>query len=112
MGFFEYIEHLRSKPERTRTRIAFFVSFVVTSLIFTGWMMSLYGTEKEEDVFVAESAVAEPLSSLSGTALNAFNTVKGGLVDLKDAFLGLFNETYKAPQLESFDRQESQLFEY
>jgi hypothetical protein len=112
MGFFEYIEYLRSKPERTRTRIAFSISFVITALIFTGWMMSLYGTEKEEDTFIAESPAVEPLSSLSGTALNAFNTVKGGLADLKDAFLGLFNETYKAPQTKSFDRQESQLFEY
>ena len=96
MGFLEYIEHLRSKPERTRTRISLGVSFVITLFIFAGWYMSFYSVEKQDEVFAHVEAV-EPLSSLSGTALGAFDSVKKGLISTKDSFLGLFNETYKAP---------------
>lgn len=111
MGFFEYIDYLRSKPERTRTRIAFSVSFIITACIFTAWVMSFYSS-KQEDMYVAQVEAVEPVSALSGVAVGTFDTIKEGFKDLKDAFLGIFNETYKASDPASFDSAETQLFEY
>lgn len=111
MGFFEYIDYLRSKPERTRTRIAFSVSFIITACIFTAWMMSFY-TSQQEDTYIAQVEAVEPISALSGTAVGTLDTIKEGFKDLKNAFLGLFDKTYKAPESHSFDSIETQLFEY
>ncbi len=96
MGFFEYLDGLRAKPERTRARIAFGISLSVTLVILIAWSMSFYASRESEVVAVAEQKAESPLKSVSSNVAGVFASIKNGFLDIKSNINGLFSENYEA----------------
>lgn len=77
-----YLENLKTKPHHVKKRFAFIVSFSFTFLVFAGWMAS-YGfnsssviAENVEKADGTTAVVETPVSSLTATALGAWNDIK------------------------------------
>lgn len=77
-----HIEHLRSKPEHVKRRIAFLASLGVTVLIFIFWAASFTLQITSDDPVAAGGAVADsaqpdsPASVLSASAKDAYDQIK------------------------------------
>lgn len=77
-----HIEHLRSKPEHVKRRIAFFTSLGVTVLIFIFWAASFTLQITSDDPVAAGAVGADspqpdsPVSVLSASAKDAYDQIK------------------------------------
>ncbi len=77
-----HIEHLRSKPEHVKRRIAFVTSLVVTAIIFVFWVTSLTLQITSDDTDTSGAAVSadtkpdSPASVLSASAKDAYDQIK------------------------------------
>ena len=76
----KHLEHLRTKPEAYRRRIAFLVSSGITFLIFIFWLASL--TSSLSDAGVAPTPVTSVSTSLSGSVIDSFGAFKDTLASL------------------------------
>ncbi len=77
------LEGLRAKPERVRTRIAFWSSFGITAVIFMFWLASFtsIGTP-------ASGAIASAVDKAGAPAQSLLASVGDFFLDIKDLFLG------------------------
>ena len=78
----DYIEKLKTEPDHVKKRFAFIVSFSFTFLVFAGWIAS-YGfnssailTQNIENNDGTVAVVETPVSSLTATAIGAWNDIK------------------------------------
>lgn len=95
MSFLDYLDTLRAKPDGAKTRIALSISFVVTAIICSVWIVSNYVLPQTNPTIAGTELQAEsPLSSLTATVSTAFKDLTHELGTLKDRFSSLFNETY------------------
>lgn len=83
-----YINNLKSKPEHIRRRFAFLVASSFTFIVFMGWITTIQlgdtvkvADETDSNSKTQEIAVDTPVTTLSATAINAWN-------DVKSIFLG------------------------
>lgn len=77
----DYVEHLKSKPEHVRQRVALASSGLITGLVVVGWLVALTSSgtlalssePQYDDITVASQESAEDFSNLLGAA-GAFRT--------------------------------------
>lgn len=86
---FEYLEYLRSKPRKTRKRIAMFVASSLSMLIFTGWMFSRISPVREQHDSFAEAT--QPIALVANSFLGFKQTTKELTTSFQD-------EMYKVEQ--------------
>lgn len=86
---FETIEKLRDKPERSKKRIAFLVSFLFAGIIFVVWLSVIYPDLKransQQDV--VSKYEPSPLSAFEDSLSNGFVTFGAEIKSLKDSAL-------------------------
>lgn len=82
-----YIQHLRTKPEVVRRRIAFWSSFGVTALIFAFWLASFTAT-------VASPRDTSAVAKINTPGQSLIAGVGGFFVDIKDMIFGTKKVTY------------------
>lgn len=75
MSWESYLENLRSKPEETRKRIAFWSSFGITALIFVFWLASYDSAAWSSNSQLAKKAET-PAQSLTASVGSIFTDIK------------------------------------
>lgn len=78
MSIQSYIEHLKTKPEHTRKKIAFWSSFGITAVIFMFWLASFtsLGTNTQQAVAGAVQRAGTPAQSLTASVGGFFSDIK------------------------------------
>jgi hypothetical protein len=73
-----YIEHLKTKPEHIKSRIAFGSAFGITLIIFVFWFASVtsVGTSAQDTVAHAVSQAGTPVQSLTASVGGFFSSIK------------------------------------
>ncbi|MEK7646603.1 MAG: hypothetical protein AAB381_02830 [Patescibacteria group bacterium] len=86
MSFQSYLEHLRTKPDHIKKRIAFWSSFTFTAIVFMFWIgsFSALGSspagQKVADVFDARYTPAQSLIAGVGSL---FETLRDSIFGVK-----------------------------
>ena len=75
MSWESYLENIRSKPEETRKRIAFWSSFGITAIIFVFWLASYDSAAWSTNSQLAKEA-EPPAKSLTASAGAIFTDIK------------------------------------
>lgn len=83
---FDFIEHLRTKPEKYRKRFSLAVAFFATAVIFSVWVSVLFPAGQSRIVASAqprqESQNADsPVDVIRKSTAQAFSAIKGILSD-------------------------------
>lgn len=84
-----YIEHLKTRPEHTKNRIAFGVSAVFTFFIFMFWLSGQTIALSEEGEVAKEKS--GPIESISNMSANLIDSIRVGFGK---------KEVYVAPDIE------------
>jgi hypothetical protein len=89
MNIQAYLETLRSKPNDSKKKIAFWSSFGVTAIIFVFWLASfnILGGNSQATVAQAVNSAGTPSQSLVAS-------VGGFFGDIKNIFFGSHKVTY------------------
>ncbi len=90
---FEFIEKLRQKSEKTKTRIALLTAFSFSGLIFVLWLTvflpDFTQSQKRENQALANEP--SPISTLGSTLSEGFSSLGEQLSDLKKTLTGVTN---------------------
>lgn len=83
---FNFIEKIRNKPEKTKTKIAFFTSFVFTGIIFTFWLVAVYPDFKEDIRIEKKIKKLEPspVSTMGSILGDNISKIKEQVVSIKN----------------------------
>jgi hypothetical protein len=94
MSLSSYVEHLKTKPEHVRRRIAFLGSLGTTALIFTFWLASYtaVGTQAQGAMAKAVDRVETPAQTLTASVGDFF-------IDVKEMFFAPKKVEYKPIQV-------------
>ena len=93
-----HIETMRDKPHHIKKQYAFFVSLVITLIIFGFWMISF----RVQTVATANSGVnaPSPISSMTASVGDAFKGIGGVFIYAKELFFGMNKTTYSSDNVE------------
>jgi len=87
---FEFLEKLRSKPEATKKRIAFFGALIFSGCILTIWLSVVLPQIKNfKIVEEPKTETPSPLSALGDNIYDGFSSIKeafGGVKNSIDSF--------------------------
>ncbi len=109
---FKLIENLRAKPERTKKRFAFLVSFLVAGIIFVVWLTIIYPDfmQNQNEVAHVVKPDPSPLSTLGATISNGFGAIGDEYNKMKEAFSASSTELSATSTVET-DTSDSSLYD-
>ena len=91
MNFQDYLEKLRSKPDHIRKRYSFFISFVITAIIFVFWISS-FGLNSSDN----SQNLAKTIDKAGSPGLSLVASVGSFLGDIKEIFFGAKKVQYSS----------------
>lgn len=105
-----FLQRLRTKPPKTRKRIALGASVTITSLVFVMWVTVLnYGFigsgPEMQDINTNTTQVASPLSAFSENASTAFQQLKEGFASSTDIDSSTFSTSSQTVSNRGSSRQ-------
>lgn len=92
--YHQHLQHLRTKPDHVKQRIAFVTSLSISAIIFVFWIVSLSVGGISTDTVAAKKAevnAPSPFSSLSASVSDAVGS-------LGTAFSGFFSSVFPSSQ--------------
>ena len=83
---FETIENLRQKPDRTKKKIAFLISFSIVGVIFAIWLSVIYPDFRKKEIKANNVAKLEPspISAFTDTISSGISAIGQQFSKIKD----------------------------
>ena len=83
---FDTIEKLRQKPDSTKKKIAFLISFSVVGIIFVIWLSVIYPDFRKKEIKESNIAKLEPspISAFTGTLSSGVSVIGEQFNKIKD----------------------------
>ncbi|MBX4211003.1 hypothetical protein KW783_03485 [Candidatus Parcubacteria bacterium] len=80
-----YIDQLQKRPVRARHRIAFFVSFFITIIIFGVWLSIFYIRVQSPEESKEASSINSPLTAVKQNSIDAYHGIIAQMADFRGA---------------------------